>query len=285
MTVLVFGRTGQVATELSRLAPDAICLGRDSADLEHPESAAAVIADRAPAVVINAAAFTAVDRAETEERLATRINAVAPAAMAQACAAANIPLVHISTDYVFDGKGTAPFTPDDVTGPLGAYGRSKLAGERAIRDSGATHAILRTAWVFSAHGGNFLKTMLRLSETRAALSIVDDQIGGPTPAADIAAACLTIADRLRKDPACGGTYHFTGAPDVSWKGFAEAIFDAAGRDVTVTGIPTKDYPTPAVRPLNSRLDCSSTEAAFGLARPDWRATLPRILNELGVSTT
>lgn len=285
MTVLVFGRTGQVATELARLAPDAICLGRDRVDLEDPERAAAAIKDHAPDVVINAAAFTAVDRAESEEALATRINADAPASMARACAAANIPLVHISTDYVFDGSGTAPFIPDASTGPLGAYGRSKLAGEEAIRDSGATHAILRTAWVFSAHGGNFLKTMLRLSETRDALSIVDDQIGGPTPAGTIAAACLTIAGRLRDDPACGGTYHFNGAPDVSWKGFAEAIFDAAGRDVTVTGIPTVEYPTPAARPLNSRLDCRSTQAVFGIARPDWRAALPPILDELGVSTT
>ena len=285
MTVLVFGSSGQVATELARLAPDAICLGRDSVDLEDPESAAAAIKDHAPVVVINAAAFTAVDRAESEEALATRINADAPGAMARACAAANIPLVHISTDYVFDGSGTAPFAPDAATGPLGAYGRSKLAGERAIRDSGATHAILRTAWVFSAHGGNFLKTMLRLSETRDALSIVDDQIGGPTPAGDIASACLTIAAHLREDPACGGTYHFTGAPDVSWKDFAEAIFDAAGRDVTVTGIPTAEYPTPAARPLNSRLDCRSTQAVFGIARPDWRAALPHILDELGVSTT
>ncbi|MFN2428343.1 MAG: NAD(P)-dependent oxidoreductase, partial [Candidatus Binatia bacterium] len=146
--------------------PDAICLGRDSADLEKPEACAAAIADYAPSVVINAAAFTAVDRAEREEALATRINADAPAAMARACATAKIPLVHISTDYVFDGSGNAPFSPDEATGPLGAYGRSKLTGEQAIRDSGATYAILRTAWVFSAHGGNFLKTMLRLSETR-----------------------------------------------------------------------------------------------------------------------
>ncbi len=285
MSILVFGRTGQVATELARLAPDAICLGRDRADLEHPEACAAAIADHAPRAVINGAAFTAVDRAEDHEARATRINAEAPAAMARACAAANIPLVHISTDYVFDGHGTAPFVPDAATGPLGAYGRSKLAGEHAVRDSGAAHAILRTAWVFSAHGGNFLKTMLRLSETRDALSIVDDQIGGPTPAGAIASACLSIADRLRAAPDCGGTYHFTGAPDVSWKDFAEAIFDAAGRRVSVTGIPTADYPTPAARPLNSRLDCQSTAAAFGIARPDWRAALPRILDDLGVYKT
>jgi dTDP-4-dehydrorhamnose reductase len=285
MTVLIFGRTGQVATELARLAPDAIRLGRDSVDLGNPESAAAAITHHAPHAVINAAAFTAVSGAEDEEALATRINAEAPLAMARACAEARIPLVHISTDYVFDGSGTVPFAPDAATGPLGAYGRTKLAGEHAVRDSGATHAILRTAWVFSAHGGNFLKTMLRLSETRDALSIVDDQIGGPTPAGAIAAACLTIAERLRGAPDGSGTYHFTGVPDVSWKDFAEAIFEVAGRDVAVTGIPTANYPTPATRPLNSRLDCGRTRAVFGIARPDWRAALPPILDELGVSTT
>lgn len=281
MTILVFGRTGQVATEIARLAPDALCLGRDEADLADPDSCAAAIARHDPRAVINAAAYTAVDRAEDEEPLATRINAEAPASMARACAARGIALVQISTDYVLDGQGCAPHAPDAPVAPLNAYGRSKAAGEAAVRASGATHAILRTSWVFSAHGSNFLKTMLRLSETRAALSIVDDQIGGPTPAAAIAHACLTIAGRLAADPGKGGTYHFAGAPDVSWQGFAEAILAAAGRAVSVSGIPGSGYPTPAARPLNSRLDCRATEAAFGLVRPDWRAALPDILKELG----
>ena len=280
MSLLVFGRTGQVACEIARRAPDALCLGRAQADLADPDSCAAAIARHAPRAVINAAAYTAVDRAEEEEPLATRINAEAPAAMARACATLGIPLVHISTDYVFDGSGDAPRTAQAPTAPLNAYGRSKLEGEIGIHDTGVAHVILRTSWVFSAHGTNFLKTMLRLSDMRPALAIVNDQIGGPTPAGAIAHASLTIADRLCTDPALTGTYHFSGAPDVSWQGFAEAILAAAGRDVPVTGIPTADYPTPAMRPLNSRLDCRTTEAAFGITRTDWRAALPDILREI-----
>ncbi|MBC7133182.1 MAG: dTDP-4-dehydrorhamnose reductase [Roseovarius sp.] len=285
MSLLVFGRTGQVATEIARRAPRALCLGRDMADLTDPDACAAAIARHAPRAVINAAAHTAVDRAEAEEALATRINAHAPAAMARACAALGIPLVHVSSDYVFDGSGIAPRPPDAPTAPLNAYGRSKNAGEQAIRATGCTHAILRSSWVFSAHGNNFLKTILRLSETRDSLAIVCDQIGGPTPAGAIAHACLTIAERLVAAPGLTGTYHFSGAPDVSWRGFAEAILAAAGRDVTVTGIATEDYPAPASRPRNSRLDCRATEAAFGLARPDWRAALPAILADIGVTPT
>ena len=285
MTLLVFGTSGQVATEIARRAPDARCLGRAEVDLGNPESCAAAIAHHGPRAVLNAAAYTAVDRAEEEEPLATRINGDAPAAMARACAVLGVPLVHISTDYVFDGRGDAPRAPEAATAPLNAYGRSKLAGEVAIRASGASHAILRTSWVFSAHGSNFLRTMLRLSETRDALSIVNDQIGGPTPAGAIAAACLRIADRLIADPALTGTYHFSGAPDVSWQGFAEAILAAAGRNVAVTGIASAGYPTPAARPRNSRLDCGATETAFGLVRPDWHAALPPILEELGAIPT
>ena len=280
MTLLVFGRTGQVVTELARIAPAAVFLSRDSADLTDPDACAAAIHAHAPRAVINAAAYTAVDKAESDEATAIRVNADAPAAIAQACASLGIPLVHISTDYVFDGIGTAPRQPHDPKAPINAYGRSKLAGERGIAQAGGTYAILRTSWVVSAHGANFVRTMLRLSETRDALSIVDDQIGGPTCAADIAAACLTIADQLTADPAKFGIYHFAGAPDVSWKDFAQAIFAAAGRNVSVTGIPTCDYPTPVQRPLNSRLDCSTTTAAFGIARPDWRAGLQHILTEL-----
>ena len=280
MSLLVFGRTGQVATELARIAPDAVFLGRDAADLTDPGACAAAIRAHAPSAVINAAAYTAVDRAESDEATAIRVNAEAPAAIAQACADLGIPLVHISTDYVFDGSGTQPRQPNEPTAPINAYGRSKLAGENAIVQAGGTYAILRTSWVVSAHGANFVRTMLRLSETRDALNIVDDQIGGPTCAADIATACLAIADQLAADPGKSGIYHFAGAPDVSWKDFAKAIFAAAGRDVAVTGIPTRDYPTPAQRPLNSRLDCSATVATFGLARPDWRAGLHHILTEL-----
>ena len=188
MRLLVFGHTGQVASELRRLAPDATFLGRSEADLTDPAACAARIADGAWDAVINAAAYTAVDKAEEDEATATRVNADAPAAMAQACAKVDIPFVHISTDYVFDGSGTAPWSPDDTPAPLGAYGRTKLAGERGITDAAGRHAILRTSWVFSAHGGNFVKTMLRLGTDRDALSIVADQVGGPTPADAIADA-------------------------------------------------------------------------------------------------
>lgn len=280
MSILVFGKTGQVATELQAQA-DVLALGRDRADLTEPEACAAAIAEVTPEVVINAAAYTAVDKAESEEDLATTINGAAPGAMAQACAVLGIPFVHISTDYVFEGGGTTPWKPADPVGPLGAYGRSKLAGEQAILAAGGTSVILRTSWVFSGHGNNFLKTMLRLSETRDALNIVDDQIGGPTPADAIATACLTIAAALRADPGKAGIHHFSGAPDTSWKTFATEIFARAGREVAVGGIPTSAYPTPATRPLNSRMDCSALDTVFGIARPDWRAGIDRALQHLG----
>jgi dTDP-4-dehydrorhamnose reductase len=278
MRILVFGRTGQVATEIQRQA-EVTALGREVADLSDPMACAEAIRDHAPDLVINAAAFTAVDRAESEEDLATVINGVAPGAMARTCADLGIPFCHVSTDYVFDGSGTAPRTPSDPVAPCNAYGRSKLAGEEAVRAAGGQAAILRTSWVFSAHGGNFVKTMLRLSETRDALSVVEDQIGGPTPAADIAAALLSMGRAMVAGHA-GGLYHFSGAPDASWADFAREIFAQAGRAAVVTGIPTRDYPTPAARPQNSRLDCGSLAAEFGIRRPDWRAGLSRVLKEL-----
>ena len=279
MTVLVFGQTGQVATELASL-PDTLCLGRDTADLSLPDTCATAILDRKPRAVINAAAYTAVDRAEDEEALATTINGAAPGAMAQACAALGIPLVQISTDYVFDGSGTEPWPPDAPTTPLSAYGRSKLAGEAGVRDAGGPHAILRTSWVVSAHGTNFVKTMLRLGAERDALSVVSDQIGGPTPARAIASACHDIALQLIANPERTGTFHFAGTPDCSWADFARAIFDQAKLPCSVTDIASSDYPTPAARPKNSRLDCDSLEATFGIPRPDWRTGLADILNDL-----
>jgi dTDP-4-dehydrorhamnose reductase len=278
--LLVFGRTGQVATELARIAPDALFLGREAADLSDPAACAAAIAAHAPRAVINAAAWTAVDKAETEEAAATVINADAPGAMARACAARGIPFVHLSTDYVFDGAGDAPFAPDHPTAPLGAYGRSKLAGETAVRAAGGPHVILRTSWVFSAHGTNFLKTMLRLGATRESLTVVADQIGGPTPARAIAQACLTIADHLARNPQDSGTHHFAGTPDVSWADFAREIMAQAHLPCTITDIPTSAYPTPARRPANSRLDCTSL-TRFHLGRPDWRAAVRTALHDLG----
>ena len=281
--ILVFGRSGQVTTEIQTLA-DILALGRAEVDLSDPAACSAAINAYRPRAVINAAAYTAVDRAEEEEELATVINGDAPTAMAQACAALNIPLVHISTDYVFSGNGTSAWAPADKRTPQNAYGRSKLAGEQGIRATGCTHAILRTSWVFSAHGSNFVKTMLRLSESHDKLSVVDDQIGGPTPARAIAAACLSIAQQLCEDPDKTGTYHFSGAPDVSWCTFARDIFAQAGRSTHVSPITTRDYPTPAARPLNSQLDCQTTEQVFGISRPNWRADFAEIITDLGITT-
>lgn len=277
--ILVFGQTGQVATELQRLCPDALYLGRTQADLSDPAACAAAIYQHAPQAVINAAAYTAVDRAEDEESLATTINGDAPSAMAQACTALGIPFVHISTDYVFDGEGDEPFAPDHQTAPLGAYGRSKLMGEASVRAAGGAHVILRTSWVFSAQGSNFVKTMLRLGAQRDSLNVVADQIGGPTPAQDIAQACLVIAQQLQIAPEKAGTYHFSGAPDTSWAGFARTIMAEAGLSCQITDIPGAAYPMPARRPSNSRMNCDSL-SKFGLSRPDWRAALNNILKDL-----
>lgn len=278
MSILVFGRTGQVAHALQQRA-EVTALDRAAADLSDPAACAAAIHAHRAHVVINAAAYTAVDRAEEEPELAQTINADSPTAMAQACADLDIPFLHISTDYVFEGSGTAPWKVDDPIAPLGVYGATKAAGEAGVRAAGGRHAILRTSWVFSAHGVNFVKTMLRLSETRDALNVVDDQIGGPTPAGGIADALLIMAQALQ-DGHGGGTYHYAGAPAVSWACFARETFAAAGRDVTVTGIPSSDYPTPATRPLNSRLDCSLLETEFGVTPNDWKTSLRHIVSEL-----
>lgn len=282
MRLLVFGRTGQVAQELARRLPDGVTasfLGRAEADLAAPASVAAAIAAHSCDAVINAAAWTAVDKAETEEAAAMLVNGESPAAMARACAEKGIPLLHISTDYVFDGKGETPFAPDHPTAPLNAYGRTKLAGEEAIRASGARHLILRTSWVVSAHGTNFIKTMLRLGAERPSLNVVADQHGAPTTAADIADALLLSASALCAN-APGGTHHFASTPDTTWADFARAIMAGAGLTCAINDIPSSAYPTPAARPLNSRLDCSAFTRDFGIPRPDWRAGLSDILKEL-----
>ena len=279
MRLLVFGKTGQVARELQRIAPDATYLGRDRADLTNPAACAAVIAGSDVDAIINAAAWTAVDKAETEEAAATVVNGEAPTAMAHAAARKGIPFLHISSDYVFDGTGDQPFAPDHPTGPQNAYGRSKLAGEQGIRAIGGPHLILRTSWVVSAHGTNFVRTMLRLGAERESLRVVADQIGGPTPATAIARALLTAATAMTTG-AQGGTHHFSGAPDTSWADFARAIMAEAGLACRIQDIPSSDYPTPARRPLNSRLDCGDFTAAFGIPRPDWRDGLTAIVKEL-----
>lgn len=282
MRILLFGKTGQVARELHRRAPadvQIIALGRDRADLMNPSACADAILSAKVDAVINAAAWTAVDRAESDEAGATIVNAEAPAAMARAAAKCRLPFLHISTDYVFDGAGEAPFSPEHPTAPLSAYGRSKLSGEAGVRAANGPHLILRTSWVFSAHGSNFVKTMLRLGGTHDSLRVVADQIGGPTPAAAIADALFTAARAmLYGTPA--GTHHLGGTPETSWADFARAIMADAKLPCVIHNITSASYPTPARRPLNSRLDCTSLTETFGITPPNWRAGLSNILQEL-----
>lgn len=280
MKLLVFGKTGQVGHALHTLRPEATYLTRMDADLAEPQICAEAIATHKPDAVINAAAYTNVDGAEDDEAFAAVINGEAPGAMAQACHDLGIPFVHISTDYVFDGQRKGSWKPDDPTSPLGAYGRSKLQGEEDVVAIGGTYAIMRTAWVFSHHGNNFLKTMLRLGGEREHLTIVADQYGGPTPAIDIAQAALAIAEELIADPKKSGIYHFTGTPDTNWADFARSIFQAAEMDCVVEGIPASQFPTKAKRPANSTLDCTSSETTFGLQRPDWREGIKQALAAL-----
>lgn len=285
MRFLVFGETGQVARELARAGATAghrlEILGRGDVDLRDAAACTAAVSETGAEAVINAAAYTAVDQAEAEPALAAAVNADAPGAMARAAAARGLPFLHVSTDYVFDGTGDRPWRETDPTAPLGVYGRTKLDGERQVAAAGGAHVILRTAWVFSAHGKNFVKTMLRLGAERDALSVVDDQRGGPTPAADIAATLLALAEGIVAGKP-GGIFHYAGAPTVSWAGFAEAIFDASSlpRKPRITRIPTSAYPTPARRPANSALDCARILETHGIAQPDWRAGLAEVLNEL-----
>lgn len=285
MRILVFGKTGQVARELQKLCPadvEIYMLGREEADLSNPLACAALIENSTADVVINVAAYTAVDKAEQENALAQIVNGVAPAEMARAAASKNIPFLHVSTDYIFDGAGETPFPTDHPAAPLGAYGRSKYSGEDGVRAAGGPHVILRTSWVFSAHGGNFVKTMLRLGGERKTLTVVADQIGGPTAASAIAVALFDIARAFHTGRGTSGTYHFCGAPETSWAGFAREIFAQAQLAVEVTDIPTSDYPTPAKRPLNSRLDCSTLKADYNVSQPDWRIDLEKVLKELDI---
>ena len=279
--LLVFGRTGQVARALAELGPAAVYISRDKADLSKPGACADVIRQVSPSAIINAAAYTGVDRAEAERDAAFRVNADAPTEMAAAAAKMDIPFLHVSTDYVFNGSGQTPWREDDLADPLGVYGESKRAGEEGVAAGGGRWAVLRTSWVFSEHGSNFVKTMLRLGAERDELGIVADQTGGPTPAFDIAKALLTMAAGMQNDPSKGGLYHFSGAPDVSWADFAREIFEQSALTCRVRGIDTADYPTPAMRPRNSRLNCDRILQDFGIDRPDWRLGLRNVLKELG----
>ncbi|MER2509832.1 dTDP-4-dehydrorhamnose reductase [Amaricoccus sp.] len=284
MRVLVFGTTGQVARELA-LSADGIemtALGRAGADLVNAMDCARAIRESGAQVVINAAAHTAVDRAEDEPEVAYAINAVAPGAMAVAAADIGAVFLHVSTDYVFDGAPGGAWTEADATGPLGVYGASKFEGEQAVAAAGGDHVILRTAWVFSAHGKNFVKTMLSVGAGREEMRVVGDQRGGPTAARDIAGALWTIARAWTEGRGRSGIYHYAGAPAVSWAEFAEAIFARAGWDHApkVTRIGAADYPTKARRPENSVLDCRKIHEDYGIVQPDWRPALDAVVAEL-----
>lgn len=283
LKLLVFGSTGQVGRALTaRAAANGVELeqyNRSKADLTDPAACAALIAKTDAAAIINAAAWTAVDDAENAEDQALVINAVTPGAMAKAAAVKGLPFVYISTDYVFSGVDGPAWKPADQPDPQNAYGRTKHAGEEAVMAANSTAVILRTAWVFDETGKNFVTSMLRLGRTHQSLRIVADQYGGPTPAAAIADACIAIAKGLLQDTDKSGIYHFSGTPDVTWAEFARAIFARSKQEVRIEDIPSSDYPTPAKRPLNSRLDCSSLSDRFDIARPDWTAALDQIIKE------
>lgn len=286
MRVLVFGSGGQVGAEIVRCAPPAgvvaVAVDRAQCDLATPGAAAALIRASACDAVINAAAYTAVDKAETEPALAEAINAAAPGEMARTCAVLGIPFVHFSTDYVFDGEARRPYRESDDTAPLGVYGRTKLQGEKAVAAAGGAYAIIRLSWVFSSHGANFVKTMLRLSGERDRLRVVADQTGKPTPASAAAAASLIVARGLAADRSLSGVYHFAGDRPTVWAEFAREIFDMAGRNTIVESITTAEYPTQAKRPFYSVLDTRKFEETFGLAAPSWRDGLGAVLVELDV---
>lgn len=287
--ILVTGGNGQLGTELQRCAWPAgyEIVAIDVADLDLTDTAAiaAKVAEREWAAVINGAAYTAVDKAESDVVTAWAVNAMAPAAFGEACAKANIPLVQVSTDYVFAGDKQDAWEVGDPVAPLGVYGASKLGGELAVRTSGARHVIVRTAWVVSAHGNNFVKTMLRVGADRDTLTVVDDQRGSPTSAADLAKALMAITVRLVEDQAAPtGTFHFSNAGATSWAGFASEIFRQSsargGVSAKVTPITTDQYPTPAKRPANSLLSHAAIGGAYGIQPRPWQEALGDILDEL-----
>lgn len=286
--LLITGANGQVGRALNALAAgegfEAIALGRAGLDIADRAAVLDAVASSGAAAVINAAAFTAVDAAESRRDEAFAINRDGPAFLAEACAGCAIPLVHISTDYVFDGEKKAPYTEDDPVDPLGVYGASKEAGERAVRERLPAHLIVRTSWVYDATGHNFVRTMLRLGAERDRLTIVDDQWGAPTAAPDLARALLTATASLLDTPSAGrfGTFHHSGGGATTWYRFARAIFAhaaAAGRKVPaeLVPIPTSAYPTPARRPADGRLDCARFTARFGVAPVAWEDALARMM--------
>lgn len=289
MRILVTGRNGQVAQSLAERADPAyelIFADRPGFDLADPASIERSVAEIRPDIVFSAAAYTAVDKAESEPELAMAVNGEGPGVLARAAAGVGAAVVHLSTDYVFDGAADHPYRESDPVGPVGVYGRTKLAGERAIAASGARHAILRTSWVYSPFGNNFVKTMLRLAADRDELTVVEDQRGCPTSALDIADAMLRVAEIWRRDSekCVDAIYHLAGSGDTNWADFARATLAISaargGPTAAVRGIPTSAYPTPARRPANSRLDSSRFARVFGYRAPDWRTSLEPVVARL-----
>jgi len=285
MRIAVTGRNGQVATSLLEKAAaypqhEVIALGRPAFDLEDPASVRRALTEAKPDLIVNAAAFTAVDKAEQEEALAFAVNATGAGAAAEAAAKLAIPFIHLSTDYVYPGDKASAYVETDATGPLGAYGRSKLAGEDAVKAAHPSPLIFRTAWVYSPFGANFVKTMLRIGKDRPVLSVVDDQHGNPTSALDIADAILRIALQAR----AGGTYHLAGEGSVTWCGFARKIFSVSkalgGPSPEVKAITTAEYPTPARRPANSRLSTAAFAAHFGFRLRPWEEATAETVSRL-----
>jgi len=287
MKLLITGSRGQLGTELVRQAAehDVIAVDCDRLDITDAASVTAFVTEMHPDLIINAAAYTAVDKAEEDVEAAFAVNRDGPAHLARACAAWNIPMVHVSTDYVFDGSKQGAWVEDDPIAPLGVYGQSKAAGEDAVREHCPHHLILRTSWVFSAHGHNFVKTMLRLAAEREQLGIVADQFGKPTSAAELARVILALLPSMS---GYWGTYHLAQPEVTSWHGFAEAIFAEArsqGMKLKVSKVrplATEDYPTPARRPANSELDCTKIESIFGLKIRPWRESLAEVIRELSM---
>ncbi len=289
MKTLVIGASGQLGRALGNAAPDFICLDRSALDLLNPADAEAVIVGHAPDMIINAAAYTAVDRAETDPQTAFAVNRDGVAALARGAARTGAALVHVSTDYVFDGAKPGNRTEQDATNPLGVYGASKLAGEASATTANIRTLILRTSWLYSPWGGNFVTTMLRIAD-RGQLKVVDDQFGNPTSAQGMAAAIIAIAPRLTTLPAGSplwGVYHYAGQGTTSWAGFAREIFtQAAGKMVrsapNIVPIPASEYPTLAPRPANSALDCGAFERDFGIRMIDWRSALARVIGQIAI---
>lgn len=279
MKILLFGKTGQVAKELCN-RPNVTAIGRDKADFTEPQKIIEIVKSTDADIIINAVAYTSVDLAEEEFELANIINGTTVKELAKVSASRNIPFLHISTDYVFKGDGNLNWKTTDQTNPQSSYGKSKLIGESGILEAGGPHVILRTSWVFSSHGNNFVKTMLRLASNNNELSIVKDQIGGPTCAKDIADALWKIASDFYAGNGITGIYHFSGKPNSSWANFASEIFSQTHQDIKIKQILTKDFLTKAKRPLNSRLDCSSLRIDYGIKQPEWKKSLTNVLANL-----